>query len=80
MTHTQAKRALWLYNRYQCDTSAYRELAAEMGLNTGELNRECWHMIYGERNRQWQAAIDRDLVALNETVVTASTSLPPFRQ
>jgi hypothetical protein len=48
MTPDQVKLALRLYKAYRTDTREYRELADALGINTGELNRRCWHIVRGE--------------------------------
>jgi len=52
MTPAQQKRALNLYRRYKTETSEYRELAESMGMNTGELNRECWRINHIRRQQE----------------------------
>lgn len=49
LTPTQLKRAVRLYDKYQCDTREYRELAKSAGWNTGELNRHIWRIKHAER-------------------------------
>lgn len=41
MTPDQLKRALKLYDAYKCGRE-YRELAEECGMQTTQLNAECW--------------------------------------
>ena len=48
MTKQQIAAALKMYRAYKCDTRAYRELAQSIGINTGELNRRCWHILHGK--------------------------------
>lgn len=55
MTPEQVKRALQLYSAYKTDTVAYRELAEQLGMSTGELNSRCWYIL-AERRKATRGA------------------------
>lgn len=48
MTPAQRKLALKLYRQYKTETTTYRKLAQELGLDPSELNRWCWHLSKGQ--------------------------------
>ncbi len=52
LTPDKLKRAIKLYDRYQCETREYHELAESIGWNTGELNRYIWRVKHAERQRK----------------------------
>ncbi len=49
MTAAQQKQALKMYDAYDVDGREYRELAASLGMNTGELNQACWKIRHAQR-------------------------------
>ena len=52
LTPEQLKRAIRLYDRYQCETREYREIAASVDWQITDLNRHIWHIKHAQRQAE----------------------------